>query len=150
MFFLPSLMMMREREVHILSLSNGGAVGLGATRAEEMECAARWHGAKARIIDDPRLADGATWDEKVVAERVRAYLDEVGEAIGVVTFDWRGASGHSNHVATFASDTDVVTYNIDALAGWRAMTWHASQFVWYRKAFVVLSAVRTRPYHYCG
>lgn len=95
-----------------------------------------------------------------------------GNAIkGVVTFDERGVSGHTNHracyrgvlevrdvrrlvlestnlvrkymsildffVSAVRSEQVLVNWNIWVV--WKAMALHRSQFVWYRKLFVVFS-----------
>ena len=77
-----------------------------------MHAAAARLGATASVVEDSRLADGADWDPRDVAEIARRGIERLLEAAGpasdreraeplIVTFDERGASGHANHVATF-------------------------------------------------
>lgn len=192
MFFYPTLKTLVRRgcSLHILSLSNGGADGLGPTRTKEMRKAAMLHGvATATVVDDPLLRDGmhTRWDQEAVARCVEAHLARMpGDHIAVVTFDDCGASGHPNHIAAsagvraflsqgfndvrlarriahyelesasiwwrylgplaialswlFAKRDCLVFVNMDTHAAYCALSTHASQFVWYRKVFVVISA----------
>ena len=173
MFFSPLVFAM-EKNLRILSLSNGGFEGLGSVRAAEMQRAARHYGCEAKVLDDWRLRDGPEehWEPRVVAEVVGHYLDSLPEKPeALAAFDDRGASMHPNHRATsqglrllhtqrplllFELRTQpflgplalllprgtavFVVYNTQPWKTWAALSTHASQFLWYRKLFIWLSA----------
>ncbi|KAJ1455698.1 putative deacetylase LmbE-like domain-containing protein [Pelagophyceae sp. CCMP2097] len=198
MFFFPSLTALAKScDVTVLSLSNGGADGLGRTRTAEMAAAAHLGGYTAVVVDDTKLRDGfsSKWHAADVARVVQPHVLRVSEkarSVAVVTFDGLGVSRHPNHVdtsigvdwlfanalrreaavagttislyhleslrwwsprrflalldicttlmlAAAAGQTGLVFVNLRLCAVWRAMAAHASQFVWYRRLFVVFS-----------
>ena len=158
MFFGPTMMVMVDK---ILCLSTGGKDGLGDVRRKEMELAAKYWGVHLEVLDHPRLQDGDTWDPAVIAAVVKP-MDNV------ITFDSRGASRHRNHRQTsrgvrrlnttkyelttfplrlagpfavfFEQPDSIVLINRQPWRTWTALSYHASQFVWYRKLYIGLSS----------
>lgn len=102
MFFSPLIAnAVAQAEVVIVSLSNGGFRGLGATRARELVAACRTFGIPSEcvtVIDHPLLPDdpAVRWPLEI-ATAVLVPLLRRGDC--VVSFDAGGASGHPNHIA---------------------------------------------------
>ena len=124
MFMTPCLAVLAAEyeAVHFLSLSAGGAYGLGAIRTQELRrswsfffggdqqrSCGRSPAACVRVVEHARLQDGlhTVWDEAHAASVVRRHIadlvaDEPSGAtrVGLLTFDEAGVSGHPNHAAT--------------------------------------------------
>jgi N-acetylglucosaminylphosphatidylinositol deacetylase len=199
MFFLPTLVALCQTAiVWIVCLTTGNYNGLGAARVKELEQVAALLGIhKLCILND--LVDHPTqrwvilhattcikerlWEQEKIAEK---YTNIV-----FLTFDYKGVSGHVNHMDTCAavqqlaaqenlecwslqtvsnpivkylpigewmrllisfagldtnrsiSSTTNATVHVyklyDPCLNWKAMATHQSQFVWYRRLFVIFS-----------
>lgn len=168
MFFWPALH--RLGVAHILCLSNGGADGLGTVRAAEMARAAERYGATVTVLDDPRLLDGAHWDVAVVAQRVDEALGRHDAVLTFDSRGVSGHPNHvatSAGVRLALRNKRVTLLELQTVRGaflgpfalvallwrrgpvfvslqpwkaWAAMAVHASQFVWFRKAFILFSS----------
>ena len=99
MFFGPTIIRLKSqvKNLLILSLSRGDLCGDGDVRTLELANAAQVFGIDdVCIIDDPRLLDGAQWDQTVIRELVEPIIEKE-KVKNVITFDDYGISGHSNH-----------------------------------------------------
>ena len=103
MFFLPTLLQLRQqgREVYLLCLSKGREEG--TVREKELEHSCRGLGLHGPLVGPFR--DGP--DERWPAPLVAAWVDKGVAAAGgrvraVLTFDAGGVSGHPNHAACSA------------------------------------------------
>lgn len=114
MFFVPVIKSMKEMgyKLHILCLSNGWIPlaynlgnydGLGKTREIEMKNASSLLGFdKVTTLDDKRFEDGPKnfWNPLDISSLIKEYVKE-HKINGIVTFDFKGISGHSNHIACY-------------------------------------------------
>eukprot|EP00899_Mesostigma_viride_P025869 jgi/Mesvir1/6467/Mv19542-RA.1 len=123
MFFAPvilSLLTWQRLPLHILSLSNGGADGLGAVRHVEMLRACQRLGIPSGnvwVLNDTRMQDGfdQVWDEAAVAHTVSAAVAR-WQIDMILTFDPYGVSGHPNHAAAHAGVLRFLTEEAGSLA----------------------------------
>ncbi|KAJ5782738.1 N-acetylglucosaminyl phosphatidylinositol deacetylase [Penicillium paradoxum] len=122
MFFAPTVLALTRPELgnhlKILCLSTGDADGLGETRKQELQKAAKQLGLRSDsdvfIVDDPsRFPDGMDkdWDEdQISALLASAFAPEMAQRKGgkidkaptatidvILTFDQYGVSNHPNH-----------------------------------------------------
>lgn len=102
MFFLPTILEMKEQNynLYLLSFSNGGYDGLGKVREKELEKCCRFlKFERCDIIDDPDIKDGMkeVWPtETKMVEILKNYVEK-HDIKGIFTFDNHGVSGHPNH-----------------------------------------------------
>lgn len=99
MFFGPTIIRLKSqvKNLLIISLSRGDFYGNGDVRTLELATAAQVFGIDdVCIIDDPRLLDGADWDQSVILELVEPIIAKE-KVKNVITFDDYGVSGHKNH-----------------------------------------------------
>lgn len=106
MFFAPTIINLKakNKNIHILCLSNGNHEGLGKERTEEMvNCV------KAFDInsDNLRISDfedgpGNNWNLIEVAKDITKSIKE-WNIDTIITFDQDGVSGHTNHKSCFHS-----------------------------------------------
>lgn len=196
MFFLPTILNLQEKgyKIKLLCFSNGNS----AKREAELKKVDNYLKLeKTQILDlrEKGVKDGMkeNWDKKIIFENLEKFLKE--DKIDVlVTFDYKGVSGHLNHKALFFSVFEnrqllknyvkkifvlesvnffrkyflvfdvffiilkeiffvifdyfkggdslegfFVFYNFNFFVNWKCMSLHFSQFVWYRKLFVLFS-----------
>lgn len=187
MFFGPLLLALQSNEikVHILSLSNGNADGIGHVRETELLASATVFGVSSdavHIVKHHSLQDGVQniWPVEVIAKLITEYSRVICPQL-IISFDGYGVSGHANHIATYKGTvlayhqlkelglgikgitlesvswfrkfiglldilfslhydrSHLLVIQINLLAIIAAMTAHHSQFVWFRKLFVVFT-----------
>ncbi|KAI8321868.1 LmbE-like protein, partial [Martensiomyces pterosporus] len=108
MFFSPTLSYLSKRKdvtVSLLCLSKGDFDGHGDVRKRELVKSAVTFGLtpdSVIIVDDPLLPDNPNkaWNVAVVARTVEAVA-AAGDVDAIFTFDGKGVSGHSNHIAAY-------------------------------------------------
>lgn len=104
MFFTPTLLALKEggAEIHLLCLSSGNHYKLGAEREKEMKQLASSleipedHVHVGTFIDKP----GLTWSHLDVSNELEKYVNK-WDIDSVITFDQKGASGHTNHISCY-------------------------------------------------
>ena len=102
MFFMPTLRAFQEggAEVHLLSITTGGADGLGVQRTRELVAAADALSIRAAALNESAFADGfmSPWDVEAAATAISGHVRRSGVSFNtLVTFDAHGVSGHPNH-----------------------------------------------------
>jgi N-acetylglucosaminylphosphatidylinositol deacetylase len=109
MFFTPTIKGLHDLgyKLYILCLSTGNGDGLGKVREKELEVAAKGLGFTGwKTIDDEKLQDGKNkeWKTEDIIRHLEKEFEE-REYKGLITFDNKGVSGHSNHIAlAYASE----------------------------------------------
>ncbi|KAF9162678.1 N-acetylglucosaminyl-phosphatidylinositol de-N-acetylase [Actinomortierella ambigua] len=109
MFFGPTLAELTRPEynnqVRVLCLSSGNHDGLGDIRKKELVNSLKTFGLRENhltILDREDLKDGPKemWDLSLVGDQMNLFAKK--HAIEtLITFDERGVSGHTNHIACF-------------------------------------------------
>lgn len=107
MFFSPTIIALKYQGVtmHVLCLSDGNYDGFGSVRRQELLAACGVLGIAPHhinVVDHPELQDGPqnAWPPKLIASMI-AREAEAQKADMIITFDAKGVSGHSNHVAVW-------------------------------------------------
>ncbi|XP_057676402.1 N-acetylglucosaminyl-phosphatidylinositol de-N-acetylase [Corythoichthys intestinalis] len=115
MFFGPTIIRLIECNVivHLLCLSEGNYCNQGVQRKQELfnSCAKLGiHPSRITILDHKKLPDDpkAEWRvsllNSIIAKHLRAHSINM-----VLTFDGRGVSGHSNHIAIYKAVRHLAT-----------------------------------------
>ncbi|KAI7824008.1 putative deacetylase LmbE-like domain-containing protein [Kickxella alabastrina] len=176
MFFAPTLASLSRRRdvtVSLLCLSKGDFDGHGDVRKKELIKAGVRFGLtpdSVIIVDDPHLPDDPkqSWNVALVAKTVEAVA-ATGDVDAIFTFDYRGISGHQNHIAAYMGvkhmaltsqkfkfrplnvyalesvgfvrkDSQLFVADLQAYSmGVQAMIMHESQLVWFRKLYLAFS-----------
>ncbi|KAI6225630.1 N-acetylglucosaminylphosphatidylinositol deacetylase [Aphelenchoides besseyi] len=106
MFFGPTLLnLVRNRcELYVLCISTGNADGLGTTRTSELVAACKQLGIPSQfltIMNFDGLKDGdCKWETEKLARIVLQHAERLDIEV-IISFDGRGVSSHSNHIACF-------------------------------------------------
>ncbi|SCV01940.1 LANO_0F14290g1_1 [Lachancea nothofagi CBS 11611] len=107
MFFAPTLLQLDARltgsvTVRVISLTNGGADGLGEVRTHELQDAVqllmRRNQPLVTVLGYPDGMD-QVWDVEETSRAVKALM--VDESPIILTFDDQGISNHINHISCF-------------------------------------------------
>ncbi|KAG0291553.1 N-acetylglucosaminyl-phosphatidylinositol de-N-acetylase [Linnemannia gamsii] len=113
MFFGPTLAELSRPEhgniIHVLCMSSGNHDGLGETRKKELVASCKTFGireANILVLEREELQDGPTnlWDPSLVGDQMNLYAKKHNIET-IVTFDDRGVSGHTNHIALYVGLT---------------------------------------------
>ncbi|KAF9974733.1 N-acetylglucosaminyl-phosphatidylinositol de-N-acetylase [Actinomortierella ambigua] len=109
MFFGPTLAELTRPEnnnqVRVLCLSSGNHDGLGEIRKKELVNSLKTFGLRENhltILDNDGLKDGPKelWDPSLVGDQMNLFAKKHAVET-LITFDERGISGHTNHIACF-------------------------------------------------
>lgn len=124
MFFMPSLRAFKEEgtSVHLLSLTIGGADGLGIQRTQELLAAADDLRVCATALNSRDFTDGfaSAWDVEAAAAAITTHVRCSGVSFDtLVTFDAYGVSRHPNHRDTHLAA--VIALRSHALRGVEAL-----------------------------
>ncbi|KAK3805563.1 MAG: putative deacetylase LmbE-like domain-containing protein [Benniella sp.] len=113
MFFGPTLAELTRQEhgntVRVLCLSSGNHDGIGDTRKKELVASCKAFGlreAQVTLVDHPELKDGPKelWHPSLVGDQINMFVKKHNIET-VITFDDRGVSGHTNHIACYVGLT---------------------------------------------
>ncbi|SAM70583.1 related to N-acetylglucosaminyl-phosphatidylinositol de-N-acetylase [Ustilago bromivora] len=131
MFFAPSIQALAAAgtTIYALCLSTGNAAGLGTERTRELFNSYNVLGVpagKVKYVDHPLLQDSmeAVWPNDHIASLVNKHINTLPSIEALITFDKRGVSGHTNHVATyngtrnFALSRELPLYVLPSLEVW--------------------------------
>ncbi|RKP28144.1 putative deacetylase LmbE-like domain-containing protein [Syncephalis pseudoplumigaleata] len=106
MFFAPTILALGrlpEIELHLLCVTKGDHEGQGEQRMRELERSCAVLGidiANVVVLDHPDFQDSpnARWNTALLGRLIEEHV--VRHRIArLITFDWRGISGHLNHIA---------------------------------------------------
>ncbi|KAI1316888.1 N-acetylglucosaminyl-phosphatidylinositol de-N-acetylase [Mortierella claussenii] len=113
MFFGPTLAELTRPEhgniVRVLCMSSGNHDGLGETRKKELVASCKAFGIReshVTILERDELKDGPKelWDPSLVGDQMNLYAKKHGVET-IITFDEKGVSGHTNHIACYVGLT---------------------------------------------
>ncbi|KAF8944882.1 hypothetical protein BGZ47_003604 [Haplosporangium gracile] len=113
MFFGPTLAELSRTEhgntIHVLCMSSGNHDGLGETRKRELVASCKMFGireANVLVLEREELQDGPNnlWDPSLVGDQMNLYAKKHNIET-IVTFDDRGVSAHTNHIALYVGLT---------------------------------------------
>lgn len=106
LFKLIYLKLLRQRcQIYVLCLSTGNAEGLGEKRKYELTKALQTLGLKnvathCEVLNDFLDGPNNHWDENKIVEIIKNYIKKWRIKF-LITFDYKGVSGHPNHIACF-------------------------------------------------
>ncbi|KAI9597539.1 hypothetical protein BDF19DRAFT_463926 [Syncephalis fuscata] len=106
MFFSPTILALNRQpdvEIHLLCVTKGDHEGLGDQRMRELEKSCAVLGidiAHVVVLDHPDFQDSpnARWNTALLGRIIEEHITR-HQISRLITFDWRGISGHLNHVA---------------------------------------------------
>lgn len=108
MFFAPSIQALAAAgtTIYALCLSTGNADGLGAQRVRELFGSFDVLGVPAgrvKYLDEPQLQDSmqVVWPNDRISSLVNKHINTLPSIDALITFDSRGVSGHTNHIAAY-------------------------------------------------
>ncbi|KAG0240776.1 hypothetical protein BGX31_001664 [Mortierella sp. GBA43] len=113
MFFGPTLAELTRPEhgntVRVLCMSSGNHDGLGETRKKELLASCKSFGIResnVTLLDRDDLKDGPNelWDPSLVGDQINLFAKKHNVET-VITFDEKGVSGHTNHIAIYVGLT---------------------------------------------
>ncbi|KAF9919442.1 N-acetylglucosaminyl-phosphatidylinositol de-N-acetylase, partial [Modicella reniformis] len=113
MFFGPTLAELTRPEhgntVRVLCMSSGNHDGLGEIRKKELVASCKSFGireSQVTILDRDDLKDGPKelWDPSLVGDQMNLFAKKHNVET-IITFDDRGVSGHTNHIACYVGLT---------------------------------------------
>ncbi|KAF9192152.1 hypothetical protein BGZ51_006126 [Haplosporangium sp. Z 767] len=113
MFFGPTLAELTRPEngntVHVLCLSSGNHDGLGEKRKRELVASCKSFGireSRVTVLERDELKDGPKelWDPSLVGDQMNLYAKKHNIET-IITFDDKGVSGHTNHIACYVGLT---------------------------------------------
>ncbi|KAG0253637.1 N-acetylglucosaminyl-phosphatidylinositol de-N-acetylase [Mortierella polycephala] len=113
MFFGPTLAELTRSEngntVRVLCMSSGNHDGLGEKRKKELVASCRSFGIReshVTVLERDELKDGPKelWDPSLVGDQMNLYAKKHNIET-IITFDEKGVSGHTNHIACYVGLT---------------------------------------------
>ncbi|KAF8973389.1 hypothetical protein BGZ46_009955 [Entomortierella lignicola] len=113
MFFGPTLAELTRPEhkntVRVLCMSSGNHDGLGETRKKELFKSCATFGIReshVTVLEREELKDGPNelWDPSLVGDQMNLFAKKHNVEM-IITFDERGVSGHTNHIACYVGLT---------------------------------------------
>ncbi|KAG0202342.1 hypothetical protein BGX28_005130 [Mortierella sp. GBA30] len=113
MFFGPTLAELtrpeHRNEVHVLCMSSGNHDGLGEIRKKELVASCKTFGvreSRVTVLEREELKDGPKelWDPSLVGDQMNLYARKHNIET-IITFDEKGVSGHTNHIACYVGLT---------------------------------------------
>ncbi|KAF9549114.1 N-acetylglucosaminyl-phosphatidylinositol de-N-acetylase [Mortierella hygrophila] len=113
MFFGPTLAELSRPEhgntIHVLCMSSGNHDGLGETRKKELVASCKIFGIRESnilVLEREELQDGPNnlWDPSLVGDQMNLYAKKYNIET-IITFDDRGVSAHTNHIALYVGLT---------------------------------------------
>ncbi|KAG0308917.1 N-acetylglucosaminyl-phosphatidylinositol de-N-acetylase [Dissophora globulifera] len=113
MFFGPTLAELTRPEhgntVRVLCMSSGNHDNLGETRKKELVASCKSFGIReshVTVLDREELKDGPEelWDPSLVGDQMNLYAKKHNIET-IITFDERGVSSHTNHIACYVGLT---------------------------------------------
>ncbi|KAF9908263.1 hypothetical protein EC991_010103 [Linnemannia zychae] len=113
MFFGPTLAELSRPEhgntIHVLCMSSGNHDGLGEIRKKELVASCKMFGireSRVTVLDREEMQDGPNnlWDPSLVGDQMNLYAKKHNIET-LITFDDKGISGHSNHIALYVGLT---------------------------------------------
>ncbi|KAF9352035.1 N-acetylglucosaminyl-phosphatidylinositol de-N-acetylase [Mortierella sp. AD094] len=113
MFFGPTLAELTRPEhgntVRVLCMSSGNNDGLGETRKKELVASCATFGireSQVTILEREELQDGPNelWDPSLVGDQMNLFAKKHDVEM-IITFDEKGISGHTNHIACYVGLT---------------------------------------------
>ncbi|KAF9580643.1 N-acetylglucosaminyl-phosphatidylinositol de-N-acetylase, partial [Lunasporangiospora selenospora] len=113
MFFGPTLAELTRPEhgniVRVLCMSSGNHDGIGETRKKELVASCRAFGIReshVTVLERDDLKDGPKelWDPSLVGDQMNLFAKKHNVET-LITFDEKGVSGHTNHIACYVGLT---------------------------------------------
>ncbi|KAF9115647.1 hypothetical protein BGX27_007074 [Mortierella sp. AM989] len=113
MFFGPTLAELTRPEhgntVRVLCMSSGDHDGLGEIRKKELVASCATFGIReshVTVLEREELKDGPNelWDPSLVGDQMNLFAKKHNVEI-LITFDEKGVSGHTNHIACYVGLT---------------------------------------------
>lgn len=116
MFLSPTLKQLSTLNIKkkILCMSTGNYDGIGHIRKQEFNDVSKaLHMEDNKIIDHPDLQDNLKkrWNEKIVAEQIKNYINENKDIGTIITFDEKGVTKHPNHMSVYAGLEEYIKSN---------------------------------------
>jgi len=106
MFFTPTILALIKLKIpiKILCLSNGNYYGIGETRTKEFESVSKYLNLNHnKILNIKELQDNLflKWDENIISNIIKNFLNENKDVNIIFTFDENGVTKHPNHISCF-------------------------------------------------
>lgn len=106
MFYSPMLKYLTELncKIKILCLSTGNYDGIGSIREEEFRSISKELRMEDNaILDHKDLQDhfSKKWNDQIVSEQIKAYIDNNKDIGTIITFDENGVTKHPNHISCY-------------------------------------------------